>query len=164
MTPTCFLSFDVEDWFQVENLRHLYPPESWNDCRRRIDTSTRVILELLAEFNISTTFFILGWVAERETQLVQDIASAGHEIACHGYSHILPLTRSVDHFRTDVSHAQSILQEITGHAVAGYRAPSFNLDDARLEVLDDLGFRYDSSYNPVSWHDRYAPPPPHDRG
>lgn len=153
---TCFLSFDIEDWFQVENLRGLYPPESWGQVPRRVNSSTRVILELLEKVNAKGTFFFVGWIAEREPQLVKDVQAAGHEIASHGYGHIIPTTMTMNDFREDAKRALGILQDLTGTSVAGYRAPCFNIDNGRLDILASLGFRFDSSYHPFRLHDRYG--------
>ena len=155
MTP-CLLTFDVEDWFQVENLRPVFPPDCWERIPRRVTASTRVILQLLAEYGIRSTFFILGWVAEREPELVRDIAEGGHEVACHGYGHVLPMQLTPAQFREDVLRARQVLQEVSGREVIGYRAPSFSIDRERLAILADCGFRYDSSYHPFGIHDRYS--------
>lgn len=152
----CLLTFDVEDWFQTENLRQIFPPDRWDTIPRRVAESTRVILRLLAEERISSTFFILGWVAEREPRLVREIAEAGHEIACHGYGHVLPMQLTPDQFRDDVLRSRTLLEEISGRTVIGYRAPSFSIDRERLGILGDCGFRYDSSYHPFRYHDRYG--------
>jgi polysaccharide deacetylase family protein (PEP-CTERM system associated) len=152
----CMLTFDVEEWFQVENLRPVFPPDRWESLPRRLPESTRVVLELLRQHGVRATFFVLGWVAEREASLVRDIAAAGHEIASHGYGHILPMTLSASEFREDVSRAHAVLERIGGRAVVGYRAPSFSIDLKRLAILAELGFRYDSSFHPFGLHDRYG--------
>jgi len=67
---TICLSFDVEDWFQVENLRAKFPPESWDRCELRVENNTRKILDLLDKYNVKATFFVLGWIAEDVVDLV----------------------------------------------------------------------------------------------
>lgn len=152
----CLLTFDVEDWFQVENLRGLFPPEGWEALPRRVDRSTRVVLDLLAEHGIRSTFFILGWVAEREPRLVAAIVRAGHEVASHGYGHILPLKLTLEEFRADIARARRVLEDLTGARVVGYRAPSFSIDRDRLSVIAEEGYAYDSSHHPFRLHDRYG--------
>ena len=154
--PTAVLTFDVEDWFQSENLRPVCPPARWEAMPRRVAASTRVILDLLAERRIPATFFVLGWVAEREPALVREIAAAGHEIASHGYGHIRPTEQSALEFREDIRRAQKILEDLSGAPVTGYRAPSFALSDAHLGMLAECGLRYDSSFHPFTLHDRYG--------
>ena len=152
----CLLTFDIEDWFQVENLRPHFPPATWDSMPRRVAGSTTTLLDLLDEYRIRSTFFVLGWVADREPGLVREIARRGHEVACHGYGHILPLTLSLEAFRTDISRARKCLEDLTGAPVRGYRAPSFSIDRRRLAIVSECGFSYDSSHHPFGFHDRYG--------
>jgi len=152
----CLLTFDIEDWFQVENLRPLFPPESWETIPRRVANATRRVLRLLAEHQIRSTFFVLGWVAEREPALVREIAAGGHEIASHGHGHVMPMQLTLGEFRDDVVRARAVLEDISGSPVVGYRAPSFSIDQKRLTILESCGFRYDSSHHPFDLHERYG--------
>lgn len=153
---TCVLTFDIEEWFQVENLRPLFPPERWDGVPRRAAATTRRLLDVLDGYGIRATFFVLGWLADREPGLVREIADAGHEVACHGYGHRLAGELSPEEFRHDVTRARELLAALAGREVLGYRAPSFALTRERLSVLADAGFRYDSSHHPFSLHDRYG--------
>src|SRR5262245_6381450 len=87
--PAAAMSIDVEDWFQVENLRAAISRKSWADRELRVERNTDRLLELLADNGISATFFVLGWVADRCPDLIRRIAAAGHEIGSHGYGHEL---------------------------------------------------------------------------
>jgi polysaccharide deacetylase family protein (PEP-CTERM system associated) len=153
------LSVDVEDWFQVENLRSVYPRESWDSQPSRVRIGVDFVLELLAERGARATFFVLGWIAARHPKLVKEIAAAGHEIASHGYDHDLVYQLGRDRFRDDVRRSKALLEGITGQAVFGYRAPSFSITRESLwapEILSAEGFHYDSSVFPVSTHSRYG--------
>ncbi|MGH7302182.1 MAG: polysaccharide deacetylase family protein [Candidatus Rokuibacteriota bacterium] len=152
----CLLTFDIEDWFQVENLRRLFPPERWETIPRRVAFATRRVLRLLAEHRIRSTFFVVGWVAEREPGLVREIAEAGHEIASHGHGHVMPMQLTLAEFRDDVMRARKVLEDVSGQEVVGYRAPSFSIDRKRVAILERCGFRYDSSHHPFELHDRYG--------
>jgi polysaccharide deacetylase family protein (PEP-CTERM system associated) len=152
----CLLTFDIEDWFQTENLRPLFPPERWDEVPRRVHIGTRVILDLLARHGVRATFFVLGWVAERDPELVAEIAAAGHEVASHGYGHVLPLELSPLEFRDDILRGRKVLEEVIGRPVFGYRAPAFSLDAERLAIIPTCGYRYDSSHHPMRLHDRYG--------
>ena len=122
----------------------------------RVADSTRLILDVLAAHDAHATFFILGWVAEREPDLIREIARRGHEVACHGYGHILPTSLTPAEFRDDVRRARLALEDLAGQPVRGYRAPSFSLARDQLPILAELGFQYDSSMHPFTLHDRYA--------
>ena len=152
----CLLTFDIEEWFQVENLRSVFPRAHWDRIPRRVVDATRSLLDLLAEGGRRATFFVLGWVAEREPALIREIADHGHEIAAHGHGHVLPMQLTGSEFRIDVLRARKVLEDITGQPVRGYRAPSFNLNHEHLAILGECGFRYDSSFHPFTLHDRYA--------
>jgi len=155
-SKTCVLTFDIEDWFQVENLRGAIPRGSWDSQQLRVLDSTEKILTILDEFNIKATFFILGWIAERMPRLVRRISDVGHEIASHGYNHELIPRLTLTEFRKDIVRAKSLLEDITGRQVIGYRAPAFSITDSALDVLVEMGFIYDSSLYPVVVHDRYG--------
>ncbi len=140
------LTFDIEEWFQVENFRSIFPVESWNKQELRVKKNTDALLLLLDKFNIKATFFILGWIAEKAPDLIIEIASKGHEIASHGYSHILNTQLTEKQLREDILLSLSILESI-GSKVYGYRAPTFSISDRDMEILSDYGFIYDSSFN-----------------
>jgi hypothetical protein len=105
--PQAAISVDVEDWFQVENLKPVVARETWDGRERRVERNTDRILELLAQRGLHGTFFILGWVAERHPDLVRRIAGGGHEIASHGYGHDLVYTLTEQEFRADVGPLSS---------------------------------------------------------
>ncbi len=151
----CF-TVDVEDWFQAENLRSAHPPDTWGDRESRVEASTRRIMDVFAEAGISATFFVLGWVADRAPGLVRAISEAGHEVASHGQGHIINYALSEADLRQDVTVSKKTLEDITGSAVLGYRAPCFSVSDRLLEILFETGYSYDSSLNPFSIHDRYG--------
>ena len=150
------LSIDVEDWFQVENLKLAIDKKSWDNQVSRVENNINLILELLAKKNIKATFFVLGWIGERFPSLIKRIYDDGHEIACHGYNHDLVYSLSQEKFFEDVSKAKNILENIIGENIIGYRAPSFSITDWAIDTINSLGFKYDSSYFPISAHKRYG--------
>lgn len=150
------MSIDVEDWFQVQNLQAGVPRSSWDLQDRRVERNTDRMLELMAGAGVKCTCFILGWVAERHPALVKRIASAGHEIASHGWWHELAYEIGPERFRVDVRDSKRLLEDLTGQRVLGYRAPNFSICDWALDVLLEEGYTYDSSSFPVVAHDRYG--------
>jgi polysaccharide deacetylase family protein (PEP-CTERM system associated) len=150
------MSVDVEDWFQVENLKEVVLRDTWDSQERRVEANTMRILELLDRHGAQATFFTLGWVAERHPELIRQIAAGGHEVASHGYGHELVYTQTPSEFRADVERSKNILEDVTGQQVVGYRAPCFSITDWGIEILQELGFEYDSSVFPTVAHDRYG--------
>ncbi len=162
------LSIDVEEYFQVEAAaRGGLVPEAWDAYPRRLPPAVDRLLDLLAEHGASATFFVLGWVACHEPEVVRRIAEAGHEVASHGMAHRMLQALGRDAFREDLRRSRHLLQDLTGQPVVGYRAPTFSVthDTAwAIDVLAENGCRYDSSVFPIR-HDRYgvadAPVSPH---
>lgn len=150
------LTVDLEDWFHVENLRHVFPPHSWQQCELRVRRSTSILLDLFEQHGARATFFVLGWVAERCPELIREIQRRGHEIASHGYGHSLCFDLSKSQLKDDVYRSKALLEDITGAAVRGYRAPNFSITEALVDLLAEIGFEYDSSYNSLSLDSRHG--------
>lgn len=158
--PINALTVDVEDYYQVESFTDVVPREKWAGWAPRIDRNTDKILSLFDERGVYGTFFILGWVAERNPQIVRRIADAGHEIACHSYGHHLIQNQTQAEFRADLIRAKRLIEDQSGQRVIGYRAPTYSITPRTLWALDILieeGFQYDSSIFPI-YHDRYGMP------
>lgn len=154
------MTVDVEDYFQVAAFEKCIRREDWPRWPVRVEGNTRRVLELFARNDVHATFFVLGWVAERFPGLVRDIHAAGHEVASHGFGHerITNLTRG--DFRDDIVRTKHLLEDVTGSAVSGYRAPSYSIGPGTLWAHDELreaGYRYSSSIVPIH-HDLYGMP------
>lgn len=156
LPPPAAMSIDVEDWFQVENLKGVVARDTWDERELRVERNTDRMLELMAERNVRCTCFVLGWVAERCPSLVKRIAAAGHEVASHGYGHDLIYSLERHAFREDLLRAKGLIEDATGRPVLGYRAPSFSITDWAIDELLETGHRYDSSAFPTVAHDRYG--------
>ncbi|MFH2060883.1 MAG: XrtA system polysaccharide deacetylase [Pseudomonadota bacterium] len=152
------LTFDVEDWFHVENFKEYIPFSSWNDHELRVEKNIHLILDLLDSFSFKpkATFFVLGWIAKKLPDMVREIQKRGHEVASHGNSHHLCTNQSFKEIEQDLKIGKSRLEDIIGHEVYGYRAPSFAINDDILKIIRDTGHVYDSSYNSFAMHGRYG--------
>ncbi len=154
------LTIDVEDYFHVAALAESIQTSQWDSLECRVEKNTEKLLSLFESKNVKATFFTLGWVAERFPQIVKKIASAGHEVASHGYSHQLIYNQSPAVFKEETHKSKVILEDITQQEVIGYRAASYSITERSkwaLDILCDLGFKYDSSIFPVK-HDLYGIP------
>ena len=154
------LTVDVEDYFHVSAFRRLIPYAEWDHMESRVERNTHAVLEMLEEFRLHATFFILGWVAERYPSVVRAIQAAGHELGCHSYSHSLVYELTPDEFRADTRRALCAIEDAAGLRVRAYRAPSFSITARSLwalEILFELGFTIDSSIFPV-WNWLYGIP------
>ncbi len=155
---------DLEDWFQVENLRQAIPFASWASRELRVEKNTHSILDILDSLQQNSedgparaTFFVLGWIAEHLPGLVREIHSRGHEVASHGYFHRRCSDEaSFGALEKDLVDSKNLLEDITGDPVHGYRSPSFSITDDLLKVIEASGYSYDSSYNSFGMNRRYG--------
>jgi polysaccharide deacetylase family protein (PEP-CTERM system associated) len=161
------MTIDVEDYYHVSAFEGCVDRMDWDDFEPRVEIGTHKILDILEDAGIRATFFVLGWIADRQPGLVRAIYGAGHEVASHGYWHRLIYRQTPAEFRADLRRSRQLLEDLIGAPVRAYRAPSFSITNRNLWALDVLieeGFCFDSSVYPT-YHDRYgiagAPPHPH---
>lgn len=154
------MTVDVEDFFHVSAFESIITPDQWQEYQPRVDANTRRLLDMFAKANVKSTFFTLGWVAERYPELIKEIHAQGHEVASHGYAHRRASEQTREEFYADVKRSKDHLEDLIGEEVTGYRAPSFSIgynNEWAFEVLVELGFSYSSSTYPVK-HDLYGTP------
>ncbi|MBZ0306534.1 MAG: DUF3473 domain-containing protein, partial [Anaerolineae bacterium] len=139
------------------NLR--IPIQTWDKQELRVVESTRRLLHLLSKQRVQATFFVLGWIAERAPELIQEVEQQGHEIATHGYSHTLLTQMTPDEFEADIQKALAVTRPLVNQPIVGFRAPSFTITSHTLWALDILakhGIQYDSSIFPIGFHSDYG--------
>ena len=161
------LTIDVEEYFCFAYPNDALSCEQWEGLESRVVPHTLETLDILDQHDIQATFFVLGWVAEREPFLLREINGRGHEISSHGYGHELVYRMTPEEFRDDVRRSIDVIADVTGEMPVGYRAPSFSITADclwALEILAELGFTYDASVYPIR-HRHYgipnAPQAPH---
>jgi len=158
--PTAAFTVDVEDYFHVSGFDDVVDPQSWSSRPNRVRVGLDRLLEMLDQSGVRGTFFVLGWVAEREPQLVRQLADLGHELGSHSHRHRLVYRQSVAEFRDDLRQSRDLIEQASGKKVVAYRAPSFSIVQQSLwalEILIEEGFEIDSSIFPI-YHDRYGIP------
>ena len=154
------MTVDVEDYFQVTAFADVVRRSDWEGLAGRVEANVQTVLDLFEEAGVKSTFFTLGWIAERYPQLIRQIAERGHEVASHGYDHERATGQTADEFRADVNRSKRILEDVSGFSVKGYRAASFSIDGTvpwAHEILAEEGYRYSSSIYPIH-HDHYGTP------
>ena len=139
------ITVDVEDWPE-SSLSPDLPVSS------RVVVNTERVLGILRESNVKATMFVLGKVAVAFPELVREIRAEDHEVACHDHGHVAVFRRSREDFEQTLRRCKDRLEDLTGMAVRGYRAPDFSITRSSLwgfEALVELGFEYDSSIFPI---------------
>ncbi|HKY29585.1 MAG TPA: XrtA system polysaccharide deacetylase [Pyrinomonadaceae bacterium] len=155
------ISIDLEDWFCVHNLSRAIRRDDWDSCELRVHDSTRRLIELFDRYNTKATFFVLGWVAERIPELVKELDDLGHEIAVHGYDHLLLTEITPEQFDADLARGLRAIERCgVKSRPLGFRAPSFTMvnktKEWALPILEKHQFKYDSSVFPVGFHPDYG--------
>ena len=154
------MSIDVEDYFQVAAFKNNIDTSQWDAIACRVERNMDVVMAALDRNKVRATFFTLGWIAKRYPQMVRSIVDQGHELASHGYGHQMISDMNPKSFENDIRCAKAILEDTSGTAVCGYRAPSFSITRTTLwahEILAETGHTYSSSVYPIA-HDLYGIP------
>jgi peptidoglycan/xylan/chitin deacetylase (PgdA/CDA1 family) len=155
----------------VEEIYHdLWPPgearilEHYNYAlpRGTFLKPLRRILELFDKYNVQSTFFVVGEVAAAFPEIVEEIHELGHEVASHGYMHQDLTKVPCDELEKRETQHRSLLAKLTGEAPKGFRAPNFQINTELLNLLERIGYRYDSSVAPSvripGWFGYYGAP------
>jgi polysaccharide deacetylase family protein (PEP-CTERM system associated) len=152
LPPPQVFSVDLEEYFQVLAFERVVPRARWDGMPSRVEASTDQLLELLARYDATGTFFTVGWLGERQPGLVRKIAEQGHEIASHSWWHRRVTSLTPTELREDVRRCRSVLEQAAARPVVGFRAPSFSIvpgTEWAFDVLVEEGYRYDSSIFPI---------------
>ncbi|MBA6412710.1 DUF3473 domain-containing protein [Parahaliea sp. F7430] len=154
------MTVDVEDYYQVSAFESHVEKSQWASMPSRVEANVEKILQLFDDAEVKGTFFTLGCVANSHPSMVRKIVAQGHELASHGWEHIRVTQQDRGAFREDISRTRSLLEDISGTAVLGYRAASYSIGADNLWALDELaeaGYQYSSSIVPIH-HDHYGMP------
>jgi polysaccharide deacetylase family protein (PEP-CTERM system associated) len=154
------VTVDLEDYYHVEAFASKISRTQWGCWPSRVTQNTKRTIEVLERAKCRATFFVLGWIAEREPVLIRELAQMGHELACHSHLHRPLHTLKPSEFRDDLRRSRDLIENAAQTRVVGFRAPTFSITDKSLwalEILADEGFCYDSSIFPIH-HDLYGMP------
>jgi len=146
------LTVDVEDWFHILDDPAVPAFADWAGLVARLPQNMELLLSLFDEHKVKVTMFWLGWAAEKYPALVRRCADEGHEIASHGYGHVLAYEVGCTLFREDIRRGKKVIEDITGMPVIGFRAAGFGTRPDTpwiFEEIRDADYLYDSSVFPA---------------
>jgi polysaccharide deacetylase family protein (PEP-CTERM system associated) len=147
------LTVDLEDWYHVCGAGEVSAPLHWDEYESRVTRNTRRILSLLQRWGVRATFFVLGYIAEREPELIRTIAREGHEVATHGHFHRRVFEMSPAGFEVDLCRSLDAISAAGAGRVIGYRAPEWSIRPHTmwaLALLRKHGILYDASMVPLT--------------
>jgi polysaccharide deacetylase family protein (PEP-CTERM system associated) len=145
------LTFDVEEWFHLLDLKSDNTSKQWKEYEVRIHQNVERILDILDSTQTKATFFIVGWIAQEYPEIVRLIASK-YEVGTHSMNHQLVHHQTRDEFKSDLMNSIDVLQDITGKKVRSFRAPGFSIRESEpwaFEVLAECGIEIDCSVFPA---------------
>jgi len=164
------VTVDLEDWYHIPSVcgspYSVFKSvddffEKWGGRYDFLTEPTNRVLDILDEFNVVATFFVVADTVEHYPGLVESIVERGHELACHGLHHackINPETKerlmSNEDFEQTTLRAKRILEKISGDRIVGYRAPNALVGGWMLDSLERIGFKYDSSVSVNSLYNK----------
>ncbi len=149
-TKYAVMSMDIEDWYHLNYFLGKAPADY-----SMLDGFSNYV-DILNKNEIKTTFFVLSELADQVREELRYAVSCGHEIACHGKTHVRPLDMEPKKFKEEITQAKAALEDLTGKEVIGYRAPCYGIDDERYEIVKAAGFKYSSSRMDVPNHPLYG--------
>ncbi|MFB6308718.1 MAG: polysaccharide deacetylase family protein [Haloarculaceae archaeon] len=141
------ISFDLEHWYTATLVR-----DAVTDPTDHVEESVDRVRELLDEFDVRATFFVVGELAREHPDLIGSLAADGHEIASHGHTHTPLFDLDRESFRRELTASDDAIADAAGVSPVGFRAPNFSIarsTEWAFDVLEDVGFEYDSSVFPV---------------
>jgi polysaccharide deacetylase family sporulation protein PdaB len=103
--------------------------------------NTEEILDILKEYNIKATFFVIGKNCEENPEILKRIASEGHEIGNHTYSHPHLSKMQKSKVENEIRRTEEIVNEITGHKTCLFRPPEGVYSPIVAQACDTLGYK-----------------------
>lgn len=140
-SKTILLTFDIEEADVINNYDNVSKEQEFEISKKGLIS----ILKLLEKYNLKATFFVTFDFARKYPRLIKNMQKQGHEIACHGYSHLDNYLKNETFHK--IKQAKEQIEKIINSEITGFRAPRFQIKN--ISKLSELGFLYDSSIHPT---------------
>ncbi len=147
--PIASLSLDLDNQWSYMKING---DPRWQSLPSYLDVVVPRILKFLEERALKITFFIVGQDAalEKNQDIMQAIAQAGHEIGNHSFAHDSWLhLYSQEEITREIANAQAQIERVTGQRPLGFRSPGYSFSPLLLQVLIECGYQYDASTFPT---------------
>jgi peptidoglycan-N-acetylglucosamine deacetylase len=164
------LSIDIEDWYHTPAITgssfskykdvNAFFAE-WKGEYDLITQPTLKIIELLKKFELKATFFVVADTIDRYPQIITALKDSDHEIACHGLHHhaaidgkTKKMLQTLSTWKSELFEAKTLLEKTFQKEIIGYRAPGGYFATWMVPVLEEAGFKYDSSISQNSLYNK----------
>lgn len=137
-----YLSIDLESWASpnIPEFINLTSEEKKKLDNGHIKASALRALDILEKHQVKLTFFVVGQLYDWYPEVVEEIASSGHEIAYHTHDHDVLIDKNI--LLKNLNKSKKFLQRFKP---IGFRAPRISIEKEYLSILSRFGFKYDSS-------------------
>ena len=142
----------LQDYFHRGVFKQIIGEKQWDRFAGRLDKNVDDTLVLFDRYNVKATFFTLGWLGDRNPEIIKRIVSEGHEIASAGFWARSIREMTPKQFREDLRRSCEALESAGANKIIGYRCAYqwFQKKDLwALDILADEDFLYDASYRPA---------------
>ncbi|MFC1807284.1 polysaccharide deacetylase family protein [Candidatus Omnitrophota bacterium] len=143
----CAISVDLDPIYHYLSARGLEPIDATN-INAVYDDALPRFLDIFDQYDVKATFFVVGNDSKhpKNRAMIRELANRGHEVANHTLNHNQAFYRlSPDEQRDEIQEADKILSDIIGDKIKGFRAPGWGVNAETLNILESLGYAYDSS-------------------
>ena len=141
MNKIAFMTIDVESLYDSELLKDRLQ----YDSKYSYECYLKNYIDLLNKYNIKGTLFLLESSINNSREIIKYAIENGHEIALHGKNHTSPFELTDEDFKNNIISAKNNIEHEFNVEIKGYRAPCFGIDNNKLKIIRELGFKYDSS-------------------
>ena len=116
--------------------------------------NTGAILDILNQYNVKATFFVIGKTDQASQDLYKRIVAEGHSLGIHSFSHkYTQVYESLESFQNDVLSLQSLLRDVTGQEVHLYRFPGGSSNTvSRVPIEECIRFLSENSFTYYDWN------------
>lgn len=122
------------------------------------DEKTLKILDILDQYEIKTTFFLVGFWVDKYPEHVAQIDARGHEIGNHSTTHPQMSKLREDQVRQEVQTTSDKIKAITGKPTTLFRPPYGDYNNQLILTLKDMGhYPIQWSVDSLDWKDPGAP-------
>lgn len=147
--PIAVIHVDVDSLWAIEqDFGNLTEPRDLSIYTQAVPK----FIELFKKYQIPATFFCVGRDAlqSEQAEILRELVMQGHEVANHTMNHRHDFYRlNVDEKKDEIIRSNEVLQTVTESKILGFRSPGYFLDDITVQILQELGYSYDSSRFPT---------------
>lgn len=104
------------------------------------DTYTSQILDILDQYNVKTTFFLVGFWVDKYPEKVKEINNRGHEIGNHSSTHPHMSQLSKEQITTELNETGEKIKGITGKSPHLFRPPFGDYNNLLIETAEENGY------------------------